>query len=1055
VAKESYTLRVVKVDGTDQCVLPDYGTLQLSLVLSDTGSIQVDYMANGKNAAQLVDEAEVRVLRNGVELRGARYLMEQRSSDEASDEGKGKRTTWNGRTWGDAILDFAKVFPPAMGASATYTASGGAETGEAFTNATPGGLMLNLIGKSQARGGCVNLGTGTFNSVTDSNGMPWPSTITKAYDVGTTYLEILKDLVSMGIVEYEFNGRNLLLYKAGTLSVDRTVTNPKVVLRKGKDLSSAPKNVSTLEVASAVLLQGENGIYVQQANAGADTRLRKEQFFQEGGVISMTTLQWLAGQRLTQTAAKTLEQTVELASLDNPKTQKPWVDYYLGDYVYVRTTQDGLVKYRVLQLMITADENGLKRGSVTLNSLFAEQAVALARQISKVEAGVVSNTTAGGPTASLDATTPNASTALTVPTSSYSDGAGNPRAVISASWAAVTSNTDATAISDLQGYLVQWKRSSDPNWTTAGTTLPTQTAMVIAALPIATAVDVRVAAYDTSAHFSAWTQASTTTATDMVAPPTPTAPTVTGPFPSVLRVAWDGLGVGAVQMPADWSRTEVHVSTVTGFAPDNTTLKGYVQKNGTLDLAVGHGLTYYVKLKTFDQYNNSAVGAQGSAAVPTMPAPSTPMVDAATFAGLLKITWDGKDSTGAVMPANLNRVEVHVSTVSGFAPDATTFRDVITNPAGGLALFTATADTTYYVKLVAYDAQGDKSAASTQASGTTRRLVDTDAIDAFVTNRLLGPQVVQQTNIANLAVGTAQMIDLSVVAAKIGTLAVNDGKVSDLSVGKLTAGTLTALVTISGTIQTAASGARVVLDATGLKAYSAAGVNTVIISAGDGSITAIGKFKTGTTGPRWDIGSTTINEIRAYTGHVSEGYPANITVDGSGNLILESADLGAGHSMLQLAPSGVSIQTPLTAFDGLTIRSDAAGSMPFLIIGFTAQTADLTQWWDTLAAGNVLARVTKNGSMLAPNLASMDDGKVVNVTVNASATSGTAAFTWNKTFASAPIATATIVSGSGNASIAKPYLTAVTAAGGTVRVDTSAALGSATTFPVHVRAYLA
>jgi hypothetical protein len=838
MAKDSYTIRIVRANGTDQAVLPDHSGLQVSVVFSDTGSISFDYTDNGKNAAQLVDETEVRILKNGTELRGARYLVEEHSSDEASDEGKGKKTTWTGRTWGDALFDFIKVWPQSMGTGPTYTALGGDVQGIAFANATPGAVLINIVTKARARGGLNEVDITGFSATVDTNGNAWANQINKTYDVGMSYLEILKDLVDMGTLEYEWVGRTLKVYNPNTLMVDRTVGANKVVLRKGRDLSQAPTNVSTLAVNSAVLMQGENGIYAQGTVADAETRFRKEGFFNEGGVTDMGTLQYLGVNRLQQNKFKGVEQNVELASLGNARTPKPWDQYYLGDYIYVRTKS--LVKYRVLQLTVSIDDDGIRKGSITLNSLFAERAAWLQRRIDKIEAGIVASTTGSGPAAPLDTTTPNAPSTVTASTDSYEDGTGATRGILLVSWAAVTQNTDGSAVTDLAGYALAYKRHTATVWTPAGTTEPTDTNATISNLPLGVSFDVRVQAYDASAHHGGWTQYTVTTALDTTPPPAPSAPTLSSPTPGTLTVGWNGLTATGASMPQDFQRTEVYVGAASGFALDATTLMGIVPPGGSISLHRTPGSTAYVKLKSYDNAQNSSVSAEANLAIKVVPTPSQPAVDAAQFPGIIKVTWDGKDNTGAAMPTNFDRVEVHISNATGFAPDATTFRDTITNPAGGTVLFSAGYDTTYYVKLVAYDTYGDVGAASAQNSGLTRRLVDTDAIDNFVTTRLIADDAVTQAEIADLAVGQAQIQDLAVVNAKIGNLAVNDAKISSLSVGKITAGIINADFVLGAKIKTASTGARVELDALGLRAYDASSdtVPTVTIASADGSITA-------------------------------------------------------------------------------------------------------------------------------------------------------------------------------------------------------------------------
>lgn len=211
------------------------------------------------------------------------------------------------------------------------------------------------------------------------------------------------------------------------------------------------------------------------------------------------------------------------------------------------------------------------------------------------------------------------------------------------------------------------------------------------------------------------------------------------------------------------------------------------------------------------------------------PTPSTPST--ATLFGSIRVEWDGLGSAGEAMPDDFSQVEVHASQVSGFAPDATTLYTTL-GGAGVTSHSSAAYGTTVFFKFVAVDRSGNRSAASAQASGTTRQVVSDDVFDG--------------------AIGTAKLADLAVVTAKIADLAVNNAKIGDLSVGKLTAGTLAADVVVGANIATALSGARAGIGQTGFYAYDAAGTQTVHIG-NDGSAYFRGEVATAPSGIRIEL----------------------------------------------------------------------------------------------------------------------------------------------------------------------------------------------------------
>lgn len=91
--------------------------------------------------------------------------------------------------------------------------------------------------------------------------------------------------------------------------------------------------------------------------------------------------------------------------------------------------------------------------------------------------------------------------------------------------------------------------------------------------------------------------------------------------------------------------------------------------------------------------------------------------------------------------------------------------------------------------------------------------------DLAVTNAKIGLLAVDTAQIADAAVATAKIADANITNAKIANLAVTDAKVNDLTVDKLTAGTLSATVLLSGIIRTASSGFRTEADSTGIRLY--------------------------------------------------------------------------------------------------------------------------------------------------------------------------------------------------------------------------------------------
>jgi hypothetical protein len=265
------------------------------------------------------------------------------------------------------------------------------------------------------------------------------------------------------------------------------------------------------------------------------------------------------------------------------------------------------------------------------------------------------------------------------------------------------------------------------------------------------------------------------------------------------------------------------------------------------------GVSYDVRIRAVDKSGNSGAWSATETFVATEDdiAPSTPA--APTVAGsriAVQITHQLGKSTGGTfnLESDLDHFEVHVGGTAGFTPDATTLKGKAPANSGMIqaqipvvATVQVEETTARWVKVIAVDITGNKSAASDGATATA--------------------------------------------------LLIDDAHISDLTVTKVTAGTVSANWLLAASIRTAASGARVELNASGLQAYNAGGTQTVNIASADGSVTILGQIISGTSGRRLEImpTATFLPELRFYAntganfGYInvsSTGTDANIGVNG-------------------------------------------------------------------------------------------------------------------------------------------------------------------------------
>jgi hypothetical protein len=258
----------------------------------------------------------------------------------------------------------------------------------------------------------------------------------------------------------------------------------------------------------------------------------------------------------------------------------------------------------------------------------------------------------------------------------------------------------------------------------------------------------------------------------------------------------------------------------------------------------------------------------------------------------------------AIANADPVTYEVHVSTSTGFTPGPTT---KAAQTGGTLIAIQALPDatplaygTTYYVKLIAVDADGS-AAAGAQGSGSPRQVVSPDLTDlsvtsakvaaAAITTGKIAADAVTAAEIAALAVGSAELDALAVTSAKVAANAIIAGKIgadavtateiANLAVGtseiaagavtaaKILANTITAGQIAAGTI-TATEIAALTITATQIAAgtITAAKIATGTITANEiaaATITAAKLVANTITAAQIAAGTITANEIAANT----------------------------------------------------------------------------------------------------------------------------------------------------------------------------------------------
>lgn len=244
-------------------------------------------------------------------------------------------------------------------------------------------------------------------------------------------------------------------------------------------------------------------------------------------------------------------------------------------------------------------------------------------------------------------------------------------------------------------------------------------------------------------------------------PPQPSAPIVASVLGGV-TASWDGQFTDGAVLPLDWSRTEVHASTLTGFTPDASTLQSTIETAQGATVVVPSDDPVYVRLL--------ARSTSGTASAPSAQA--------------------GPHGPTAVVATDI--LDGIVTTVK-LADDAVTAAKVATGAIGTTEI--------------------------TDSAVTTAKIVA-----GAVQTAQLDAEAVNASKIAAGAVTTLKLDALAVTADKIAANAITVSKLAagsvdatalkaDAITGKtITGGTVTGATVTGGIVQTGPSGQRLVLN---------------------------------------------------------------------------------------------------------------------------------------------------------------------------------------------------------------------------------------------------
>lgn len=535
-------------------VLAEPVSFSASMLHNDDGAISIEYsLLSGDAQAfdrELTDGLEVAVeVSDGNGYRepdNARYVITGRSG---KTDDRTKTVTYSGQSisW---LLSKAE-----NNDSAHLLADGDNKGKRPFYSSNPGVILKTMLDENRQRGGVATGLSLGFDTARDAGGAAWARKYTLYYSLGTDLQTILSSLVNGGGCDWRTSGRTLKMWNADSTALSRDLSK-SVVLQLARDISEAPYEESISDLASTILVEGDNNLLFRMDNPAAPTPWGKwESYSSQGGVSDRDTAQAFMQSTLDDAARVRGQYTRDLIVSDVDAL--PLIDYHAGDWITAPTVSHG-EKVRVQEIDLSMRQNEGLSCSIALNDIKYDASVRQAKKIKGITGGAALAGSEGGTTASSDRDhrVPKAPLGLVVQTDAYIGSDGFAHGLATASWSAVTEATNNTAI-EISNYAVEWRKHVDgAPWHSAGTTDKTQ--LGFGGLDCGTQIEVRVRAVPTySDRLGEWSSVVVATVESDTTPcSVPSRPVLASEL-GVVTVHWDGRTSTGASMESDFDHIEV------------------------------------------------------------------------------------------------------------------------------------------------------------------------------------------------------------------------------------------------------------------------------------------------------------------------------------------------------------------------------------------------------------------------------------------------------------------------------------------------------------------
>ena len=582
-------------------VLAEPVSFSASMLHNDDGAISIEYsLLSGDAQAfdrELTDGLEVAVeVSDGTGYRepdNARFVITGRSG---KTDDRTRTVTYSGQS-------ISWLLSKAENNDSSHLLADGDNKGKRpFYSSNPGTILKTLLGENKARGGVATGLTLGFDTARDAGGAAWARKYTLYYSLGTDLQTILSSLVNGGGCDWRTTGRTLKLWNADSTALSRDLSK-QVVLQLARDIGEAPFEESIADLASTILVEGDNNLLFRMDNPAAPTPWGKwESYSSQGGVSDKDTAQAFMQSTLDDAARVRGQYTRDLIVSDVDSL--PLIDYHAGDWITAPTVSHG-EKVRVQEIDLSMRQGEGLSCSIALNDIKYDASVRQAKKIKGITGGAALAGSEGGTTASSDRDhrVPKAPLGLIVQTDAYIGSDGFAHGLATASWSAVTEATNNTSI-EISNYAIEWRKHVDgAPWHSAGTTDKTQ--LGFGGLDCGTQIEVRVRAVPTySDKLGEWSSIVVATVESDVTPcSVPSRPVLSSEL-GVVGVHWDGRTSTGARMEPDFDHIEVgEGANAAGMRVVSATQSG---QGDYLITGLKAGSEHSYALRSFDHAGNKS-----------------------------------------------------------------------------------------------------------------------------------------------------------------------------------------------------------------------------------------------------------------------------------------------------------------------------------------------------------------------------------------------------------------------------------------------------------------